>query len=46
MSFMTKYATKWFILAIVGARTAMGIFFSITGPTLPTLAENVHSRSV
>ena len=43
MRIIKSYATEWFILAIVGARVAMGIFFSITGPTLPTLAENVHS---
>jgi len=43
MNILKQYATEWFIVAIVGARVAMGIFFSITGPTLPTLAENVHS---
>ena len=43
MNFLRRSATLWFIVAIVGARVAMGIFFSITGPTLPTLAENVNS---
>ena len=32
-----RAATIWFITCIVGARIAMGIFMSITGPTLPTL---------
>jgi len=36
-----RAATIWFITCIVGARIAMGIFMSITGPTLPTLASNV-----
>ena len=36
-----KTATILFIGCIVGARIAMGIFMSITGPTLPTLAANV-----
>ena len=36
-----KTASVIFICCIVGARVAMGLFFSITEPTLPTLAANV-----
>ena len=32
--------TRLFIAAIVGARISMGLFFNVTGPTLPTLAAN------
>ena len=35
-----KWATRLFIAAIVGARISMGLFFNVTGPTLPTLAAN------
>ena len=33
---------RCFIAAIVGARIAMGLFFNVTGPTLPTLANNCN----
>ena len=42
-AFLKRSATAWFIVAIVGARVTMGILFSITGPTLMILAENVYS---
>ena len=35
-----KWATRLFIAAIVGATISMGLFFNVTGPTLPTLAAN------
>ena len=34
------WATRLFIAGIVAARIAMGLFFNVTGPTLPTLAKN------
>ena len=34
------WATRLFIAGVVGARIAMGLFFNVTGPTLPTLAKN------
>ena len=37
-----KWATWLFIAGVVGARIAMGLFFNVTGPTLPTLAKNVN----
>ena len=37
-----RWATWLFIAGVVGARIAMGLFFNVTGPTLPTLAKNVN----
>ena len=41
MKISNKWATWLFIAGIVGARIAMGLFFNVTGPTLPTLSKNV-----
>ena len=41
MEISNKWATWLFIAGIVGARIAMGLFFNVTGPTLPTLSKNV-----
>ena len=42
MKLTNQWATWLFIAGIVGARITMGLFFNVTGPTLPTLAKNCN----